>query len=160
MLDTSPPRGSLIASIDGLAAHPRRYDDHRIDRICITIDCLQRARLSSAQVSLRRPTDSKEFCMLRKQVSVLALAATLLLPQAAYAFKLSSNELQDGGRLAPQHVLNGFGCAGENRSPHLAWDQFPEGTKSFVVTVYTQMPPRVLVGGIGLSTTYRKAPDF
>jgi Raf kinase inhibitor-like YbhB/YbcL family protein len=51
-------------------------------------------------------------------------------------FRLFSNELHDGGVLRTAHASNGFGHTGENRSPHLAWEGVPEGTKSLVLTMY------------------------
>jgi len=36
----------------------------------------------------------------------------------------------------PRNVLNGYGCTGENLSPALQWSGAPEGTKSFIVTLY------------------------
>jgi len=51
--------------------------------------------------------------------------------------KLRSDSFKDGDYLGPDHVLSadyGFGCRGGNRSPHLAWDGAPAGTKSFAVT--------------------------
>jgi Raf kinase inhibitor-like YbhB/YbcL family protein len=70
------------------------------------------------------------------------LAMTIAAAGAqAQSFKLTSSELTEGGRLAASQVLNGFGCQGPNRSPHLAWDGAPEGTKSFVVTLYDPDAP-------------------
>lgn len=57
------------------------------------------------------------------------------------ALRLFSNELKDGGLLATAHVANGFGHQGENRSPHLAWDGVPEGTKSLVLTLFDPDAP-------------------
>jgi Raf kinase inhibitor-like YbhB/YbcL family protein len=56
-------------------------------------------------------------------------------------FRLYSNELQDGGVLANAQVANGFGHAGENRSPHLAWEGVPEGTRSLALTMYDPDAP-------------------
>ena len=51
--------------------------------------------------------------------------------------KLISNDLRDGDKLPHRHVFNGMGYDGDNISPHLAWDDVPAGTKSFVVTCKT-----------------------
>ncbi len=57
------------------------------------------------------------------------------------AFRLWSNDLKEGDRLPEAQVFNGMGYTGGNRSPHLAWDGAPEGTKSFVVTMYDPDAP-------------------
>ena len=53
--------------------------------------------------------------------------------------KLVSDSFKDGDYLRPDHILSadyGFGCAGGNRSPHLRWEEAPEGAKSFAVTCF------------------------
>src|ERR1700731_2558986 len=60
------------------------------------------------------------------------------------AFTVRSNSFRDGDYLGKEHILSadfGFGCAGENRSPHLAWSGAPAGTKSFAVTCFDPDPP-------------------
>ena len=56
-------------------------------------------------------------------------------------FKLLSDDFVDGGKLPLEQVLNGFGHEGGNVSPHLAWEGAPEGTQSFVVTLYDPDAP-------------------
>jgi Raf kinase inhibitor-like YbhB/YbcL family protein len=46
-----------------------------------------------------------------------------------------------GGSFAPEQIYNGFGCSGGNVSPHLAWSGAPQGTQSFVITVYDPDAP-------------------
>ena len=58
-------------------------------------------------------------------------------------FKLSSDDLKSG-RFPAEHILSqayGFGCDGGNLSPHLAWQDPPAGTRSFVVTLYDKDAP-------------------
>src|SRR6476660_4873960 len=59
-------------------------------------------------------------------------------------FAVQSNSFNDGEYLAQTHILSaafGFGCEGDNRSPHLAWSGAPAGTKSFAVTCFDPDAP-------------------
>ena len=59
-------------------------------------------------------------------------------------FKVTSNSFADGDYLGAAHILSedyGFGCAGGNASPHLAWTDPPEGTESFAVMCYDPDAP-------------------
>ncbi len=44
--------------------------------------------------------------------------------------KLTSNDFNQGGMIPRE-----FTCQGDDSSPHLAWDDVPEGTKSFALIV-------------------------
>ena len=60
------------------------------------------------------------------------------------ALTLSSNSFKEGETLKMDQILSadyGFGCAGGNKSPHLAWSSIPEGTKSFAVTCFDPDAP-------------------
>src|SRR5213593_148810 len=60
------------------------------------------------------------------------------------AFTVRSNSFKDGDYLANTHILSadfGFGCAGNNQSPHLAWSEAPAGTKSFALTCFDPDAP-------------------
>lgn len=57
----------------------------------------------------------------------------------AQNFTLRSADL--GGQATQAQVYDGFGCTGGNLSPQLSWDQVPEGTKSFAVTMYDPDAP-------------------
>ena len=59
-------------------------------------------------------------------------------------FTVRSNSFNDGDYLATTHILSaafGFGCEGDNQSPHLAWSGAPTGTKSFAVTCFDPDAP-------------------
>lgn len=58
--------------------------------------------------------------------------------------KLLSNSFKDGEYLGKEHVLSadyGFGCSGGNKSPHLKWQDAPQGTKSFALTCFDPDAP-------------------
>ena len=55
--------------------------------------------------------------------------------------RVFSNDFKDGDKMPERQVFNGMGYQGDNISPHLAWDEVPEGTKSFVVTCYDPDAP-------------------
>jgi len=56
-------------------------------------------------------------------------------------FTLSSNDLE--GQATMDQVLHdcGFGCKGNNISPHLLWENAPAETKSFAITIYDEDAP-------------------
>jgi Raf kinase inhibitor-like YbhB/YbcL family protein len=59
-------------------------------------------------------------------------------------FTVRSNSFKDGDYLAKTHILSadfGFGCEGNNQSPHLAWSGAPAATKSFAITCFDPDAP-------------------
>lgn len=55
---------------------------------------------------------------------------------AARNFMVSSPVMKDGGVLPFAQVMDGFGCAGGNRSPALAWGAPPAGTLGLAITMF------------------------
>jgi Raf kinase inhibitor-like YbhB/YbcL family protein len=80
-------------------------------------------------------------------LGALCVLAGGAAPAAAHAdgpMRLTSATFADGDYLPPVHLLSadfGFGCAGGNASPELAWAGAPEGAKSFAVTVFDPDAP-------------------
>jgi Raf kinase inhibitor-like YbhB/YbcL family protein len=70
--------------------------------------------------------------------SVLITAAGLT--QAA-GFTLSSPDVKANSAIPQSFEFNGFGCAGENKSPALKWSGAPKDAKAFAVTVYDPDAP-------------------
>ncbi len=58
-----------------------------------------------------------------------------LLP-ATGTFTVTSQDVVDGSPMAPAHTADGG-----NRSPHLSWEGFPTGTRSFVVSCFDPDAP-------------------
>jgi len=74
----------------------------------------------------------------RKSLLVGLLLITCASVQAE-GFVLTSPDIK--GQLSNKEVFSGFGCKGENISPELNWQNVPEGTKSFAVTMYDPDAP-------------------
>jgi Raf kinase inhibitor-like YbhB/YbcL family protein len=74
--------------------------------------------------------------------SVAVSLALALVPARAQntGFKLTSNDIKNG-TFAPAQILNAMGCTGSNVSPELAWSGAPQGTKSFVLSIYDPDAP-------------------
>jgi len=56
-------------------------------------------------------------------------------------FEVTSGSVRDHEKLLLPYVSGIFGAGGEDISPQLSWRGFPEGTKSFVVTMYDPDAP-------------------
>ncbi len=74
-----------------------------------------------------------------KKSALLLISVVLSTTLIAQNFTLTSTNLQ--GQLTNAQVFAGFGCAGENISPQLAWSNAPEGTKSFAITMFDPDAP-------------------
>lgn len=57
----------------------------------------------------------------------------------AQTFTLKSKDI--GGQATKKEEFNSFGCSGQNMSPQLSWENAPEGTKSFAITLYDKDAP-------------------
>ena len=77
--------------------------------------------------------------------AVLVAAAALCAAAAPAArdtgMRLASADLRPCESVRSAQVNSGYGCHGENRSPALAWDGAPPGTKSFAVSVFDPDAP-------------------
>jgi Raf kinase inhibitor-like YbhB/YbcL family protein len=69
-----------------------------------------------------------------------ALVGAASLSHAA-GFTLSSPDIKANALIPQSFEYNGFGCAGENKSPALKWSGAPKNTKAFAVTVYDPDAP-------------------
>ncbi|MEF2977018.1 YbhB/YbcL family Raf kinase inhibitor-like protein [Subtercola sp. YIM 133946] len=57
------------------------------------------------------------------------------------AFAVTSTDVTDGEKLPLPQVSGIFGAGGSDTSPQLSWSGFPDGTKSFAVTMYDPAAP-------------------
>jgi len=105
--------------------------------------------------------------MRKLHVSTAALAALCLSlaanATAAELFTLKSATFEDG-KMMPKKVANGKmnmannpNCVGDNVSPQLSWTNTPEGTKSFVLTMFD--PEGRAPGGVSHWVAYGIPPS-
>ncbi len=80
---------------------------------------------------------------MKKILTATLFSIVILLFGTALAadFSLKSPHLTPGDKLGNDQIYNGFGCTGKNISPALQWDNVPEGTKSFAVTLFDPDAP-------------------
>lgn len=71
-------------------------------------------------------------------IKIIALVCIVTLGYGQ-SFELTSPDIH--GQITNDQVFSGFGCEGKNISPRLEWENAPEGTKSFAVTVYDPDAP-------------------
>jgi len=68
---------------------------------------------------------------------------------AVPGFTLTSTDVAEGEQLPKPQMSGMFGAGGEDRSPQLAWRDFPKETRSFVVTMLDPDAPCRAASGIG-----------
>jgi len=83
---------------------------------------------------------------MKRLIATLGMLAGLLcapaqVDAAAAKFRLSVPDVKAGGMIDGKFVFNDGGCTGGNVSPALSWSGAPEGTKSFVLTVFDPDAP-------------------
>lgn len=88
-------------------------------------------------------TNNAHMGFLMHTLLKLFVSLTLVLPLIAQAgsFSLISKDISHGEMMDNKQEFNGFGCTGGDLSPHLKWENAPEGTKSFAITVYDPDAP-------------------
>ena len=72
-------------------------------------------------------------------LSVLSLGFSSCV--LAGSLSLSSEDISQGEFMSQAQEFNGFGCNGDDLSPHLKWSNAPSGTKSFAITAYDPDAP-------------------
>ncbi len=74
-----------------------------------------------------------------KRLLVLLMSVIAFATGYAQTFTLKSDEL--GGQFTNRFIFNGFGYSGENVSPRLTWENAPQQTQAFAVTMYDKDAP-------------------
>jgi Raf kinase inhibitor-like YbhB/YbcL family protein len=87
----------------------------------------------------------------KMRLAVLALVLTAFValqasPAPAEVFRLTSHDTANG-QIRQEQVMSrayGYGCSGGNLSPDLEWSGAPQGTQSFVLTIFDMDAPNGL----------------
>jgi Raf kinase inhibitor-like YbhB/YbcL family protein len=74
--------------------------------------------------------------VLRHLLSAIVLMACGATTASTHEMEVSSPTFRDGEVVPRLHLMNRYGCLGENRSPAVSWSNVPPGTRSFAVTLY------------------------
>jgi Raf kinase inhibitor-like YbhB/YbcL family protein len=103
------------------------------------------------------------FYLLTAASAALCLTVAVNGAVAADLFTLKSATFEDG-KLMPKKVANGKAnmannpnCVGDNVSPELSWSNTPDGTKSFVLTMFD--PEGRAPGGVSHWVAYGIPPS-
>ena len=73
-------------------------------------------------------------------LTLMAGVALMAASAGATDFRVYSHDIKDG-QFQEEQVLSkafGLGCQGGNLSPHINWEGAPQGTQSFVLTMFDQ----------------------
>ena len=76
---------------------------------------------------------------MKKTFITLAFFTFLFHVSSAQTFTLKSTDV--GGQATQKQFYNGMGCTGQNNSPQLSWENPPEGTQYYGVTMYDKDAP-------------------
>jgi Raf kinase inhibitor-like YbhB/YbcL family protein len=75
---------------------------------------------------------------MKKSILILCFSAIVFCGHSQ-TFTLKSADI--GGQATQKQFFNGMGCNGQNVSPQLSWENPPEGTQYFAVTMYDKDAP-------------------
>ena len=74
-------------------------------------------------------------------LAFIGLSIAVLATADSHQMTLTSDDISHGSFMAKAQEFEGFGCDGDDQSPHLAWSGAPEGTKTFAVFAYDPDAP-------------------
>jgi Raf kinase inhibitor-like YbhB/YbcL family protein len=76
---------------------------------------------------------------MRKLITLIAGFIIFGASARAQTFTLRSTDV--GGQATQKQFFNGMGCTGQNISPQLSWENPPEGTQFYAVTMFDKDAP-------------------
>lgn len=73
--------------------------------------------------------------------SCFTALAAVSMSASATEFRLYSPDVENDGEIDSSFEYDGFGCSGDNQSPELRWENAPDGTRSFAISVHDPDAP-------------------